>query len=237
LAGSIVLDTRRVGRANASAARLLLDLREEAALAGIRLLVAGCSPALRMELDGTPPRWPADGFVCDTDQALEQCEDELLVELRGFRMPAGQQVPASELDILRDLEPDDAAAVVQLLETSDYAAGDSIVDEGDAADRLYFLVAGAATVRIGLTDQVDGSRRISTLEPGAAFGEAAILQGGRRTASVVADEPTTIRSLSVASIERLAEERPAVHAHIIACVGRNLYGMLGRTLAEVRALL
>jgi CPA2 family monovalent cation:H+ antiporter-2 len=56
--------------------------------------------------------------------------------------------------------------------------GERVIRRGDRGDSMYFISSGAVEVRLA-----SGSVR---LEPGAFFGEMALLSGGRRTADVIA---------------------------------------------------
>ncbi|MCX8280250.1 cation:proton antiporter [Phyllobacterium sp. 0TCS1.6C] len=56
--------------------------------------------------------------------------------------------------------------------------GEKVIRVGDRGDGMYFVVAGSVEVRL--------EDAAVQLEPGAFFGEMALLSGGRRTADVVA---------------------------------------------------
>ncbi|ABC92528.1 probable cation transporter protein [Rhizobium etli CFN 42] len=56
--------------------------------------------------------------------------------------------------------------------------GERVIRRGDRGDSMYFISSGAVEVRLA-----SGAIR---LEPGAFFGEMALLSGGRRTADVIA---------------------------------------------------
>lgn len=60
----------------------------------------------------------------------------------------------------------------------DAEAGQTIITEGEAGDAYYLLESGRAEVR-------RGGIRVAELEPGATFGEEALLTGGPRNASIV----------------------------------------------------
>jgi len=67
-------------------------------------------------------------------------------------------------------------------------AGTRIVEHGDTASSVYFILEGSATAGI----PVDGGYRgLSTMREGDFFGEIAALTGSPRTADVVADTETT----------------------------------------------
>jgi putative ABC transport system ATP-binding protein len=85
------------------------------------------------------------------------------------------------------------------LESFTYPPGAVIVRQGEPADRFYILLKGQVDVVLG---QPDGSEVIiDHLINGQFFGEAGLLQGGRRTASVHAS-PTT--EVIVAALDRAA---------------------------------
>jgi CRP-like cAMP-binding protein len=68
-------------------------------------------------------------------------------------------------------------------------AGTRIVEHGDTASSVYFVLEGSATAGI----PVDGGYRgLSTMREGDFFGEIAALTGSPRTADVVADTETTL---------------------------------------------
>jgi glutaminase len=232
----IVLDMRRVGRATASALSLLVELRQSVEATEGTLLVAGGSDALRAAISAAEVAWPATALWSDVDSAIEQAENAVLAEQRGAEIDDESPVALSEVDVLRDLGVADLAEVEARLETSKYEAGAEILREGDSADRLCFLIAGSATVRIAIGDGSGRTRRIRTFGPGTVFGESAVLEGGRRNANVVADGPAIVSSLPIEALEQLSATKPAVHAHLLAGVGLNLSEMLRRAVAEIRAL-
>jgi CRP/FNR family cyclic AMP-dependent transcriptional regulator len=65
-----------------------------------------------------------------------------------------------------------------------FADGDVIVPEGEEGLGFYVILAGA--VRVLRAEQV-----LATLRAGDFFGEISLLEGQPRTATVVADGPTT----------------------------------------------
>src|ERR1700679_3286631 len=74
----------------------------------------------------------------------------------------------------------------------DYEPGEEIVRVGEAGDAMYVVLAGATQVY--LEDEGGRTRVLARLEPGAFFGEQALLPGrdGRRNANVRAHRPTTL---------------------------------------------
>jgi CRP-like cAMP-binding protein len=71
------------------------------------------------------------------------------------------------------------------LERIRFAAGERIFGQGDAGDAAFVLESG----RVALFQHHDGHRvDIGTIGPGEIFGEMAVLDGGRRSATAMAAE-------------------------------------------------
>ena len=69
---------------------------------------------------------------------------------------------------------------------------------GDAA---YFILDGRAAA--GTPQEDGGYRSLSSMEAGEFFGEIAALTGSRRTATVVAEEPSTIVEVPAPALRAL----------------------------------
>jgi serine/threonine-protein kinase len=83
------------------------------------------------------------------------------------------------------------------LPTKHFAAGELIVKEGDKGNEAYMIVAG----RCRAFRTVNGvEETLSTMEPGDAFGEMALILFEPRAASVVALEPVSLLVLDQATL-------------------------------------
>jgi Cyclic nucleotide-binding domain len=76
-------------------------------------------------------------------------------------------------------------------------AGAVLTEQGAAGDEIYLLLDGVVAV------EVDG-RRLAEVGPGAVFGERAVLEGGRRTATVVATTPVRVAVAAADAVDREA---------------------------------
>jgi glutaminase len=77
---------------------------------------------------------------------------------------------------------------------------------------------------------------IATLRPGDFFGELALLDGGRRSADVIADEAALCYVLPIAKLNALAGEEPEIRTQLVINIGRELSARLRRADAEIRSL-
>lgn len=95
-----------------------------------------------------------------------------------------------ETPLFRDLDPTELAEVVRIMQVQRIRGGHPVFREGDEGDAWFVLFEGTADV---FKDTAFGApRMLSTLTPPACFGEMAILDGSRRSASVVARDEVTV---------------------------------------------
>ncbi|HUH07553.1 MAG TPA: peptidase domain-containing ABC transporter [Egibacteraceae bacterium] len=102
---------------------------------------------------------------------------------------AAADVPAalSELPVLQLLPDEVRRLVVDLFVPQAFAFGDPIVREGEEADGFWVVGEGLARVLISGPDGRELS--LGVLRPGDAFGERALFEDSRRTATVRASGP------------------------------------------------
>lgn len=100
-----------------------------------------------------------------------------------------------------------------------FRAGATMARQGASGWEAFVLVSGQANVLID--DQL-----ISTVGPGEAVGEMALLDRAPRSATVVAETDVEALVLTDQALERLIKETP---------VARNLLRALARRLRELEA--
>ncbi len=112
-----------------------------------------------------------------------------------------------------------------LLQEESYEFGDLLVRQGEPADAFYILLSGRA--RVVKTDQSGNEIVLATLKPGDSFGEAALGEGGTRTATVRCSTSVEALRLDRADFLELAEETPALKHHLeMTARHRALHGFL-----------
>jgi CRP-like cAMP-binding protein len=122
----------------------------------------------------------------------------------------------ADVPVLAGLASEHRAQLARVCTDLEVEAGTTLVSEGDFGFAMFVVKEGAAEVR-----QNDTVLRL--LAPGDVFGEIAILSGGRRTATVVAQ--TSMRLISVLNrdVWRLERDAPdvgsALRATIAECLG------------------
>lgn len=95
-----------------------------------------------------------------------------------------------------------------------FRKGASVVQEGQLGETLFVILEGEAKV-------VRGGRRIATMLPGDFFGEISLLDGGPRTASVVAVTPlVAVRIHRRPFLKTLAAEPDMTTKVLVELTGR-----------------
>ena len=90
-------------------------------------------------------------------------------------------------DVLDEVE---MRAVLEFAKLRRAAAEERIFAKGDPGDSLYVILRGRVAVQ---TESQDAKLMLlNILDTGAVFGEIAMLDGGERTATIVAQEPTEL---------------------------------------------
>ena len=93
------------------------------------------------------------------------------------------------------------------------SSGEPIFMEGDAGTFMCIIDYGKVAIR--KTDSEGKQVDVATLRKGRAFGEMAVLDGERRSASCFAAEDCQLINLGKDSLEKMLNESPKVAAQII----------------------
>src|SRR5436190_2184104 len=93
--------------------------------------------------------------------------------------------------------------VASLAQEEEFDEGETLAEEGEAGDAFYVLMQGEARVE-------RGGRKIAGLLPGDFFGEIALIDGGPRTATVVAETPIQTMTIHRRRFQKMLEEDPSI---------------------------
>ena len=100
------------------------------------------------------------------------------------------------------LTPRTLTEVADRMSAEQHAAGTRIIRQGGPGDKFYLIRGGSVDI---LVADARGEHVVAHLEPGDYFGEAALLTGQPRNASVVASEDLLLYALSAADFQRVLE--------------------------------
>ncbi|MGA9161137.1 MAG: cyclic nucleotide-binding domain-containing protein [Actinomycetota bacterium] len=96
-----------------------------------------------------------------------------------------------------------------------FRENETIIEADRPGGTFFVIVEGEVKV-------VRGNRVVARAGPGEFFGEISLLDGGPRTASVVAASPVIAVRLFKASFDKVVTQEPKVASKILAVVARRL---------------
>lgn len=94
---------------------------------------------------------------------------------------------------------------------------EAIVEAGQPGGSFFVIVEGEVGV-------VRGQKTLARIGPGEFFGEISLLDGGPRTATVVALTPVVAIRVFKSSFDKVVTQEPGVAAKILMVVARRLRG-------------
>jgi SulP family sulfate permease len=157
---------------------------------------------VRFEDSGAATAFP------DLDHGLEWVENQVL------RVVNEQQERNLSLkDMFHQLLPDETHLkdLFKFLEKKEVQTGDYLMHQADSPDNVYFVESGQVTAQLEFPNQVPV--RLETMKSGRVIGELGFYLGQKRTAAVIADEPSTVYLLSATSLASMEKKAPEVASY------------------------
>ena len=108
-----------------------------------------------------------------------------------------------DIELLRELTMAELVKVYSLLTEIQVDKGTAIIREGDPSGHLFVITEGSVSVE-------RENAKIASLGVGAHFGEMALLNQKPRSATVVAERPTTLLQLARADFHELLQHEPGI---------------------------
>jgi CRP/FNR family cyclic AMP-dependent transcriptional regulator len=96
-----------------------------------------------------------------------------------------------------------------------FQPGEHLVDEGLLGETLFVVMQGQAKV-------TRRGRRVGSVVPGDFFGELSTIDGGPRTATIVAETPMRVLRLFRATLRKLLDEEPQLAVKILDGIVRRI---------------
>jgi CRP/FNR family transcriptional regulator, cyclic AMP receptor protein len=116
---------------------------------------------------------------------------------------------------MEPIDPQDWQALVDAGQQQDAEPGQVLVREGATGGSLFVVLSGTVVV-------TRGGRRIGELGQGALLGEAAMLDGRPRTASVIVDQPARLLVVPGSAIRALIAERSGLREALLQAARARL---------------
>ena len=126
----------------------------------------------------------------------------------------------ARVPVFETLASDDLAAVAAVAVPRRFAANQTIFREGDASDTCYIVRAGQARA---VREHADGrSITLAHFGPGDFFGELAMFDAERRSATVETLSEVEAVAITGDDMRRLLREHPEISMKLVVSLGRRL---------------
>jgi CRP/FNR family transcriptional regulator len=122
--------------------------------------------------------------------------------------------------VFSTLEQGDLERIAQLVVPRSFSPGEVVFREGDASDTCYIVREGRA--RAIRTHRDGRTITLARFGPGDIFGELALFEDEKRSATVEAIEPTTVVALLGPDMRRLLGEHAEISSRLVIALGRRL---------------
>jgi CRP/FNR family transcriptional regulator len=126
----------------------------------------------------------------------------------------------ARVPVFSTLERADLERIAQLAVPRNFAAGEVVFREGDSSDTCYVVREGRA--RAIRTHRDGRTLTLARFGPGDIFGELALFEDERRSATVEAIEPTSVVGVLGPDMRRLLSEHAEISARLVIALGRRL---------------
>jgi uncharacterized membrane protein len=126
----------------------------------------------------------------------------------------------AEVPFLQFLDDKDRAALAADLDVVHFPAGRVLFNYGDPGDSLYVIRSGE--VEVFFKDDTGSRIVLDTARAGDVFGELSLLDGGPRTASVVATQDLEALRVDRAHLDHFLKRHPEATLDLLTAMGRRL---------------
>lgn len=124
----------------------------------------------------------------------------------------------SENPLFADLRWAELKTIAGFMQGYRAEAGSTIFEEGESGTYLCLLLEGQVDV---VKENHDGERRVvASLGPGKTFGEMAVIDGERRSATALAAQASQLAILTRGNFDRLLADFPALASHLVLRLAR-----------------
>lgn len=201
----LLFDFKLVTGVDSSAAYSFAQIKRSAADLGVELILVHLSAAAEKVLRSSDFIGEGVVIIPELDHALEWCENEIISQHQGLAQEAANLHDwfAGILD-----SEDDADALIRRCQRIEVAAGEVIVQAGDPADSMHFILDGRVGIMIPAED--DRTTRVRSLGRYTTIGEMGLVSQAPRSATIQAEVDSVLYVLNTHQFEAIKDEDPAL---------------------------
>ncbi len=197
----LLFDFKLVTGVDSSAAYSFAQIKRSAHDLGVELILVHLSPAAEKVLRSSDFITEGVTIIRELDHALEWCENEIIAQHQELA-----QEEASLHDwFARILDSErDAGELIRRCQRLEVEAGEIIVQAGDPADSMHFILDGRVGVMIPADE--DRTTRVRSLGRYTTIGEMGLVSQAPRSATIQAEIASVLYVLNTHQFEALKTE-------------------------------
>ncbi len=121
----------------------------------------------------------------------------------------------AEVPIFSGLTKKELTAIANATKEVDHRQGATLAREGDTGVGFFLILDGVAEVKVG-------GHHVRDMSRGDFFGEISLLEGGPRTATVIAATEMRLLALTQWVFKRLVEQNPNIASKMLKIMAQRL---------------
>jgi sulfate permease, SulP family len=206
----LVFDFKQVTGIDSSAAYSFAQIKRTAHDRGIKLVLVHLPAMAEKALRSSDFISHDVRITPELDHALEWCENEIIAQHQDF-----EQEEASLRDWFTQIlgNPEDAGELTHRCERLEVDAGEIIVNAGDAADSMHFILEGRVGIMIPKSD--GGTTRVRSLGRYTTIGEMGLVSHAPRNATIQAEIASVLYVLNTEQFEAIKTENPVLSQKLL----------------------
>jgi sulfate permease, SulP family len=201
----LVFDFKLVTGIDSSAAYSFAQIKRTAHDRDIKLVLVHLPAAAEKALRSSEFISQEVSVVPELDHALEWCENEIIAQHQGLE---GEEASLREWFTQILGTDDDAEELVGRCQRIEVDAGEIIVNAGDAADSMHFILDGRVGIMIPASD--GRTTRVRSLGRYTTIGEMDLVSQALRSATIQAEVGSVLYALNTHQFEAIKSENPAL---------------------------
>jgi CRP/FNR family transcriptional regulator, cyclic AMP receptor protein len=143
--------------------------------------------------------------------------------------------PLKECELFRSLEDREIGLLAKAVEEKTLAANTPLFYENMVGEAMYLVASGGIQLSKMLAE--GEVKTLTTLGPGAYFGEMALLETGPRPVSAIATADSVVLVLRRSEFQKLTAEQPQIAMKIIIRMYQTLSGRLRQASPRIQQLI
>ncbi|MHC2497993.1 anti-anti-sigma regulatory factor [Bradyrhizobium barranii subsp. barranii] len=201
----LLFDFKLVTGVDSSAAYSFAQIKRSAHDLGVELILVHLSAAAEKVLRSSDFIGEGVTIIGELDHALEWCENEIISQHQGR-----EQEEASLRDWFTGIldSEADADALIHRCQRLEVEAGDIIVQAGDPADSMHFILDGRVGIMVPADD--DRTTRVRSLGRYTTIGEMGLVSNTPRSATIQAEVASVLYVLNTHQFDAIRDEDPAL---------------------------